>query len=71
MNNAPTGLWSEYERADSTKRFIEQSLSRLNKKPRIPQLRRAQRARLRAGAAFFAPARFAPWWLAMKSRTSG
>ncbi len=48
MNNAPTGLWSEYERADSTKRFVEKSLSRLNKKPRIPQLMAPWEARLAA-----------------------
>ncbi|MBC7955683.1 MAG: glycosyltransferase family 2 protein [Cytophagales bacterium] len=48
MNNAPTGLWSEYERADSTKRFVEQSLSRLNQKPRVPQLLAPWEARLAA-----------------------
>jgi hypothetical protein len=48
MNNAPTGLWSEYERADATKRFVEQSLSRLNQKPRVPQLLAPWEARLAA-----------------------
>jgi glycosyltransferase involved in cell wall biosynthesis len=48
VNNAPTGLWSEYERADSTKRFVEESLSRLDKKPRVPQLLAPWEARLAA-----------------------
>jgi glycosyltransferase involved in cell wall biosynthesis len=48
MNNAPTGLWSEYERADSTKRFVEQSLSRINQRPRMPQLLAPWEARLAA-----------------------
>lgn len=48
MNNAPTGLWSEYERADSTKRFVEQSLARLNQRPRVPQLLAPWEARLAA-----------------------
>jgi hypothetical protein len=48
MNNAPTGLWSEYARADSTKRFVEQSLARLNKQPRMPQLLAPWEARLAA-----------------------
>ncbi len=48
MNNAPTGLWSEYQRADSTKRFVEESLSRINKQPRVPQLLAPWEARLAA-----------------------
>jgi len=48
MNNAPTGLWSEYERADSTKRFVEASLARINKQPRVPQLLAPWEARLAA-----------------------
>lgn len=48
MNNAPTGLWSEYERADSTKRFVEQSLARLDQRPRVPQLLAPWEARLAA-----------------------
>lgn len=48
MNNAPTGLWSEYERADSTKRFVEEALSRIDKQPRIPQLLAPWEARLAA-----------------------
>ncbi len=48
MNNAPTGLWSEYERADSTKRFVEVALARINKNPRVPQLLAPWEARLAA-----------------------
>ncbi len=48
MNNAPTGLWPEYQRADSTKRFVEASLLRINKQPRVPQLLAPWEARLAA-----------------------
>jgi hypothetical protein len=48
MNNAAAGLWSEYARVDSTKRFVEQSLSRMNKQPRMPQLLAPWEARLAA-----------------------
>jgi len=36
-NNAPQGLWHEYERIQWTKRFVEQSLSTLGLEPRVPQ----------------------------------
>jgi hypothetical protein len=36
-NNAPTGLWNEYERITSTKRFVERALGELGQRPRVPQ----------------------------------
>jgi glycosyltransferase involved in cell wall biosynthesis len=74
MNNSATDLWSEYARADSTKRFVEQSLTRLNKQPRMPQLLAPWEARLAAICVRFGgehsqasaqPSKLA--WLALRS----
>jgi glycosyltransferase involved in cell wall biosynthesis len=45
-NNAPAGLWHEYERIEWTKRFVENSLSLLGLLPRVPQLLAPWEARL-------------------------
>jgi glycosyltransferase involved in cell wall biosynthesis len=47
-NNAPTGLWHEYDRISWTKRFVEECLSRLGQRPRVPQLMAPWEARLAA-----------------------
>jgi glycosyltransferase involved in cell wall biosynthesis len=47
-NNAPSGLWHEYERIDWTKRFVEENLSKLGKQPRIPQWMAPWEARIAA-----------------------
>jgi glycosyltransferase involved in cell wall biosynthesis len=47
-NNAPSGLWHEYERINWTKRFVEQGLSRLGEQPRVPQWMAPWEARLAA-----------------------
>lgn len=47
-NNAPTGLWHEYDRIGWTKRFVEQGLVRLGMQPRVPQLMAPWEARLAA-----------------------
>ena len=45
-NNAPSGLWHEYERIEWTKRFVERSLLLLGLWPRVPQLLAPWEARL-------------------------
>ncbi|TAL22664.1 MAG: glycosyltransferase family 2 protein [Aquabacterium sp.] len=47
-NNAPKGLWHEYERIEWTKRFVEQALQRLDLKPRTPQMLAPWETRLAA-----------------------
>jgi glycosyltransferase involved in cell wall biosynthesis len=45
-NNAPSGLWHEYERIRWTKRFVEKALGVLGKAPRVPQLLAPWEARM-------------------------
>jgi glycosyltransferase involved in cell wall biosynthesis len=52
-NNAPSGLWHEFERIAWTKRYVEQSLSALGQRPRVPQFLAPWEARLAALCARF------------------
>jgi glycosyltransferase involved in cell wall biosynthesis len=45
-NNAPSGLWHEYDRIEWTKRFVERSLLLRGLWPRVPQLLAPWEARL-------------------------
>ena len=45
-NNAPSGLWHEYERIHWTKAFVEKALGVLGKAPRVPQLLAPWEARM-------------------------
>ena len=45
-NNAPSGLWHEFERIAWTKRYVQESLSALGRQPRVPQFLAPWEARL-------------------------
>ena len=52
-NNAPSGLWHEFERIEWTKRYVERNLQALGRAPRVPQMLAPWEARLAALCARF------------------